>query len=220
MVDNSLLVPVASVEHYSDESISEPLITRKKKKINLVYCALCHVNFYDASEYEQHNAEIHGLKKYPCVYCESSFRRQDHLKRHINSLHSTGTKSLKCPICEEDFQRRDSLFKHVKRKHSDEKCFQCRECSYQCESIEELESHDSAHLLQETHICSYCKKPFKRRDHMLRHIKTLHLNQYTVCPVCSQQFKRKDHVVRHCREKHRIEFQNGKIVKLQDNKSD
>lgn len=211
-LDNSLIVE--SPNNYSEN----PLI-KSEIDNDFVYCAICNANYVDASEFEQHNIETHGLikKNYQCLFCSTTFRRQDHLKRHITSVHTSDLKILllKCPVCDEEFPRRDLVLKHLKKKHEDAQSFECRICLYKTASLDDLETHNNSnHNLQKKHKCSYCKKPFKRRDHMLRHIKTLHLNQYTVCPICCQHFKRKDHVVRHCREKHSVEFLNGKIVKL------
>ncbi|CAH2083353.1 unnamed protein product [Euphydryas editha] len=211
-MDNSLLVEIR------DDYSEDPLVNNEIDN-NLLFCETCNVNFIDANEFEQHNIEKHGFenKKHQCLYCDARFRRHDHLKRHMNSLHSkaVNTLLLKCPVCDEEFSRRSMVLKHVKKNHEDVQSFECRICLYKTTSLDDLESHSNTHhSFQRNHKCSYCKKPFKRRDHMLRHIKTVHLNQYTVCPICCQQFKRKDHVVRHCREKHNVGFLNGKIVQL------
>lgn len=182
------------------------------------HCSQCDMHFEDLNEYVHHNIEIHGQKKLlSCTMCDATFRRQDHLKRHIQSLH-TFQKFCKCPVCGKDYQRKDILLKHIKKKHSDKpEIFRCRECQYQCGNLTELDMHEIVHVSTDTrHECIHCKMTFKRRDHMLRHVKSQHLNQSVVCPLCGQMYKRKDHVVRHVREKHKMGLLNGKLVKSQD----
>lgn len=188
------------------------------------YCYHCSLDFDDIIEYEHHNYTMHGQKRLECIegagkklfvceYCRAIFKRQHHLKRHVQSLH-TNQKLYKCPVCEEDCKRHDLLTKHISAKHSGAtEVFKCRECVIQCESLAELEKHELTHLLTERHVCPHCQMTFKRRDHMLRHVKTQHLNQSVTCPVCAQVYKRQDHVTRHIREKHKMGFINGKLVK-------
>ncbi|CAG5026064.1 unnamed protein product [Parnassius apollo] len=181
------------------------------------YCPHCNLNFDDKEEYEHHNIEMHAQKKtLTCEYCQTVFRRQDHLKRHIHSLHLS-QKYYVCPVCEKDCKRQDAMLKHIKNKHSSEKeIFHCRECPFKCNKMTILEKHEYTHLLKDRHTCPHCNTSFKRRDHMVRHIKSQHLNELVVCPICQQTYKRRDHVVRHVREKHKMGYLNGKLVKSED----
>ncbi|QLL32744.1 hypothetical protein HG536_0D02660 [Torulaspora globosa] len=52
-------------------------------------------------------------KQYGCEYCDRRFKRQEHLKRHIRSLHM-GEKPFNCLICGKKFSRSDNLNQHVK----------------------------------------------------------------------------------------------------------
>lgn len=178
---------------------------------NVVACPICNLNFINKEEFDQHNVEIHGKRQYLCNLCTACFRRQDHLKRHLYSVHSNSRCSI-CPVCSKDCKRHDLLLKHIHNYHSDQsEVYHCRDCSFECGSLEELEKHEKSHI-SHRHKCPQCKTSFNRRDHMLRHIKSQHLQQYTSCPICNQTYKRKDHVVRHVREKHRMGFLNGKLI--------
>ncbi|QLQ79619.1 hypothetical protein HG537_0C02660 [Torulaspora globosa] len=52
-------------------------------------------------------------KQFGCEYCDRRFKRQEHLKRHIRSLHM-GEKPFNCLICGKKFSRSDNLNQHVK----------------------------------------------------------------------------------------------------------
>lgn len=182
-----------------------------------LFCSLCDLPFVDNVEFEHHNIELHGKKKVlSCNQCDATFRRQDHLKRHIQSLHNS-PKYCVCPVCRKDCKRQDILLKHIKRKHSTTaEVFKCRECAFECTTLENLEKHEFTHLATDRHLCPHCQTTFKRRDHMLRHVKSQHMKQMVECPICRQSYKRKDHVVRHVREKHKMGLLNGKLVSSAD----
>lgn len=52
-------------------------------------------------------------KIYVCGYCSRRFKRQEHLKRHFRSLH-TSEKPYECSICLKKFSRTDNLNQHLK----------------------------------------------------------------------------------------------------------
>lgn len=52
-------------------------------------------------------------KIYVCGYCTRRFKRQEHLKRHFRSLH-TSEKPYECSICQKKFSRTDNLNQHLK----------------------------------------------------------------------------------------------------------
>ncbi|KAH9634323.1 hypothetical protein HF086_011583 [Spodoptera exigua] len=178
-----------------------------------LFCTHCDLPFVDSVEFEHHNNELHGKKKLlSCNQCDATFRRQDHLKRHVQSLHNNQKYCL-CPVCRKDCKRQDILLKHIKRKHSTTVAvYKCRDCAFECTTLDDLEKHELTHLATDRILCPHCKATFKRRDHMLRHVKSQHMKQMVECPICRQAYKRKDHVVRHVREKHKMGLLNGKLV--------
>ncbi|CCE65927.1 hypothetical protein TPHA_0N01460 [Tetrapisispora phaffii CBS 4417] len=60
------------------------------------------------------------LKTFKCNNCEKAFRRSEHLKRHIRSVHSS-ERPFPCNYCEKKFSRSDNLSQHLKthKKHGD-----------------------------------------------------------------------------------------------------
>lgn len=52
-------------------------------------------------------------KHFGCDYCDRRFKRQEHLKRHVRSLHMC-EKPFGCPVCGKKFSRSDNLNQHIK----------------------------------------------------------------------------------------------------------
>lgn len=54
-----------------------------------------------------------ATKQFGCEFCDRRFKRQEHLKRHVRSLHMC-EKPFTCHICNKNFSRSDNLNQHVK----------------------------------------------------------------------------------------------------------
>jgi KRAB domain-containing zinc finger protein len=93
-------------------------LTEKKKKFK---CNVCKLQFSSISTITKHiNDEHYGkLKsvvcKYACSYCEKSFKRPNHLIRHI-AVH-TGERPNGCDLCEQKFAQRSQLVTHKLMRH-------------------------------------------------------------------------------------------------------
>lgn len=59
-------------------------------------------------------------KPFQCAECPKAFKRSEHLKRHIRSVHSN-ERPFPCTLCEKKFSRSDNLSQHLKthKKHGD-----------------------------------------------------------------------------------------------------
>lgn len=59
-------------------------------------------------------------KPFQCGDCDKAFRRSEHLKRHVRSVHSN-ERPFPCMFCEKKFSRSDNLSQHLKthKKHGD-----------------------------------------------------------------------------------------------------
>lgn len=64
--------------------------------------------------------EDSSAKPFQCKDCDKAFRRSEHLKRHVRSVHSTD-RPFPCMLCEKKFSRSDNLSQHLKthKKHGD-----------------------------------------------------------------------------------------------------
>lgn len=52
-------------------------------------------------------------KPFPCPDCSKQFKRSEHLKRHIRSVHSN-IRPFHCKYCDKKFSRSDNLAQHLK----------------------------------------------------------------------------------------------------------
>lgn len=59
------------------------------------------------------NNEEEEEKPFPCPDCSKQFKRSEHLKRHIRSVHSN-IRPFHCKYCEKKFSRSDNLAQHLK----------------------------------------------------------------------------------------------------------
>ncbi|KAK9383765.1 uncharacterized protein V2V93DRAFT_362677 [Kockiozyma suomiensis] len=55
-------------------------------------------------------------KRFECVECGRRFRRREHLKRHISTLHQRD-KPYACEYCNRRFSRGDNLLQHSRMRH-------------------------------------------------------------------------------------------------------
>lgn len=75
---------------------------------------------------EEQNAEEKEMPgKFACQYCDKTFGRTTHLRRHI--LTHTKEKQYQCTVCSKAFARSDHLAKH-ESQHSGERPFKCELC--------------------------------------------------------------------------------------------
>ena len=81
-------------------------------------------------------------KPFGCEICESRFKQNKHLQRHIRTIHM-GEKKYLCQICKEKFQTNSNLKRHESTIHYYEKA--------------------------EKVSCGFCNKPFIRGDNLKSH---------------------------------------------------
>ncbi|XP_055377682.1 zinc finger protein 479-like [Condylostylus longicornis] len=126
-------------------------------------------------------------RKYHCTECNTTFKRSDHLKEHINGVHlkilpfkcdicsksfvtgairnahvrrSHSGLRYKCNICEKDFSLSTSLSRH-KRRHNGDKRFICEICNMSFMAVYQIEKHMETHKIDETTKNSLISKTYE-----------------------------------------------------------
>ena len=91
-------------------------------------CPECDQVLVGKNSLSRHLEEIHFVSKFDigkitvpvygfkCDQCDSKFKRNDHLKMHIQSQHSE-IKKIPCDVCGKEYSNKQNLKRHVKLKH-------------------------------------------------------------------------------------------------------
>lgn len=121
-------------------------VTRKTVRLEFV-CDFCQKAFHLQSLLKRHILihleEEQNIRKHKCHKCEASFKRPEHLKQHINSVHLK-YKPYKCEHCEKSFSQIGDRNVH-KKVHIDEKLHICNVCQKAFRLAKGLRVHEKTH---------------------------------------------------------------------------
>ncbi|KAK3830516.1 MAG: hypothetical protein JOS17DRAFT_685166 [Linnemannia elongata] len=142
------------------------------------------------------NSSSSTANKHPCKFptCGWSFKRYEHLKRHM--LVHTKERPFVCEFqgCEKSFSRSDNFSAHL-RTHT-KKSMHMRKFDRHLM----MDSNNSFMPMSNpnNHCCPVpgCMKRFKRLEHLKRHTKTHTLERPFVCTNtgCNKRFSRSDNL--------------------------
>ncbi|CAG9841018.1 unnamed protein product [Diabrotica balteata] len=179
-------------------------------------CTICSYKTTISSNLNRHKCTtgIDTRISYSCAHCKYVTKDKSDLVTHLRVHNSQ--KPFACLECNKRFNQKYALDNHILRKHDDNvlllntlttKIWLCSVCNFR--TI--IKTHYNHHLLnhsQETpHICSECKKGFKRDDHLQSHILSRHskneslmkmvtLKMYT-CEICKYRTIKKTNFKTH-----------------------
>jgi hypothetical protein len=91
-----------------------------------------------------HQPPVHeeedGTKTYVCAICSHRFKRKDHLKKHVETVHEKA-RAFACQLCERRFGQKYHLAIHVSAVHEGKKPFSCDMCSHKSARKASLQRH-------------------------------------------------------------------------------
>jgi hypothetical protein len=132
---------------------------------------------------------------FPCPDCSYVGSYPQALAYHIKS-HLPSQFSCHCGY---SCKTRQMLQSHTEAVHLDAN-YPCPECDFKAKSESKLLLHTLAfHNLTKGLFCQECKRGFKRKKELKRHVESIHLNKKYECEDCGQKFTRQDSVRRHAR---------------------
>ena len=101
------------------------------------------------------------LKYYLCDLCEATFKRRDHLQRHMRCVHSA-VNPFSCEICGKTFKLRYILKKH-------------------------MTTHSSEKSVEKSILCDICGATFMDQACLRRHVKR-HSEKRHKCQICNKTY--------------------------------
>ena len=75
----------------------------------------------------RHEDDKNAAKAFACQQCPKRFTRNDHLERHVESVHEK-RKAFECAVCAHQFARKHHLSKHILAVHAKVKPYGCNQC--------------------------------------------------------------------------------------------
>jgi len=200
-------------------------------------CLFCNKSFSRRDHLKRHISAHFGMKPHECTQCRKTFLRREHLRRHIATHlrgkqngcfqcglifntrseldihlinHTRTNQTLKCHLCEAVFSRHTSLEYHIFEDHGEnnvksegthsngnqEMCT-CPQCGFIVDSKKQLKTHLLSHK-EKKFKCSFCDRPFLRKDHLNRHIMCCHGDgRQFKCGDCGKVFLKKEILSQH-----------------------
>nr|XP_054752932.1 uncharacterized protein LOC129258727 [Lytechinus pictus] len=134
-------------------------------------CEVCGKAFRASYHLSQHR-KSHRTKTFSCDLCDftSDVRMDifDHQQLHPNNF-------ILCHVCGTVLKSKTALKRHM-MVHSDARPFACtvEGCTWRFTSEALCKGHIEAHNSPGEFICLECKRRFRKRHHVRRHLKTVH----------------------------------------------
>jgi len=134
-----------------------------------------------------------------CLFCErQQFKNDKTLINHLLNHFGVAPKMATCPICGLSLQKK-SFARHV-RLHGDVKPEVCPYCKKEFREKRSLDKHIRAiHEAERPYACEHCTESFRNQIELKNHINR-HLKDYPFkCDVCSMTFQKQEALTTHYR---------------------
>ena len=181
MEDNSTHVSPSST--LLDNIIPLKEENETKSGINMIQnkCELCGKILSCKKNLKKHLKLHSDERNYTCKICEKSYKRSDHLKRHMIS-HDPNPKFYECQLCLKRFSLNYHLTSHLQNVHGQKKLkvYKCPDCDLYFHKKSKLFFHqkDFHNLVVDKIPCyyPYCNKSYISEQKLNEHIKKYHEN--------------------------------------------
>jgi len=97
-------------------------------------------------------------KPHQCEICKKRFAKEDYFNLHMK-IHS-GEAKIECPICQKTFTDAYYLKYHMRTIHSDARPFTCNVCKKDFKHKLALQRHMVVHTKEKPYSCERCNKSF------------------------------------------------------------
>lgn len=190
-------------QHITYKHKSEAKSDKQELKFWNYKCEICEFKFIYFINFKQHLLIHTGKTSFSCDICNDKFRIEHDLKRHMRSKHTgilesvklekpdgeatesenlqeteATEESFKCTFsnCNKSFDSNLDLTKHVRchvrpRKR---KSYQCEICKKTLTDATGLRRHMLLHTGEKPFTCDLCSQKFRRKHHLMDHIRFKH----------------------------------------------
>ncbi|XP_057506109.1 transcription factor IIIA-like [Actinidia eriantha] len=208
----SLLTSHLLSQHKDEMEEKSAAGDEEKERIMLNKCEECGASFHKPAYLREHMRSHSIERPFSCTVddCHSSYRRKDHLTRHL--LQHQG-KLFDCPVenCPRKFAFQGNVKRHVMELHGeaasssgvdDPQQYVCSEigCGKVFKYASKLQKHEASHVKLDTveTFCSEpgCMKHFTNEQCLKAHLQSCH--QHIICKICGTKQLKKN-VKRHLR---------------------
>lgn len=134
-------------------------------------CEMCSFTANDFQVFKQHR-QTHRSTLVKCDICNNErVYSLLELTRHFSSTHCVNG-NFQCEKCKFTTQDVGTFVQHIHRHN--EIHYTCGKCHYICFTKGELQKHLHIHSGTFPFTCQYCRYGATRREHLIRHVLTLH----------------------------------------------
>ena len=121
-------------------------------------------------------------------------------KKHKSLNQPKLTLTYNCSHCDYS-SGHESLILHMKTKHEGQK-YKCKQCEYQCETLQSLRNHIKIKHEGLRHVCKLCDYKANYRVDLRTHIQSKHEGVTYPCELCGKVFTERNNLRKHIQYKH------------------
>uniref|UniRef100_A0A3B3Z7L0 C2H2-type domain-containing protein n=1 Tax=Periophthalmus magnuspinnatus TaxID=409849 RepID=A0A3B3Z7L0_9GOBI len=134
-------------------------------------------------------------KPFSCPVCTKAFESEELLDKHV-VIHNNQS-PIRCPICNKPCRNNSSFKKHL-NIHTEERPFRCSVCMKGFNQKCNLKRHMQTHTEEKSFSCpEFCDKAFAQKTVFIIHMRTHTGEKPFSCAVCKKRFRDKCHLKRH-----------------------
>ncbi|SCO59681.1 zinc finger transcription factor, putative [Plasmodium berghei] len=204
-----------NLENNTNDNINLPEIKREAPEQNsnipveIRTCNVCSMVFSNKKLMKRHLMSVHtDSRPYKCELCLKTYKRSDHLKKHILTHEDNKVKTkYKCAICQIEFDTQKELKEH-KIRH-----YQCpyENCSYHYSTISNMKYHLNKHKCNLYYSCPVCNEQFYIYKEFIQHKRSCFKKKY-VCLQCNKIYLHSNGYNKHIKKVHLKIFKNYKCT--------
>ncbi|XP_038116354.1 zinc finger protein 135 [Culex quinquefasciatus] len=189
----------------ADERFDTPdLLRQHKNDVHSTHiCGECGKVAKHLIALENHQKQSHGRGReptIPCTVCESKFRNETELQRHIEKDHGMRF-GYECPECGLGFKMKLLLTQHL-LTHSVVRNYNCDQCGNAFKTSNHLRRHIKTVHAEVRYPCELCPVSYGRKDKLRMHMERVHeIQTYFVCDICCCSFESSAKLAEH-RDRH------------------